>query len=203
MTLRDENITVRCGTKATRELIKAEHPDALIIAVGSTPIIPKVKGIDDAKVCLAMDIDRGLVQPGKRVVIVGAGLTGTETAISLAREGHEVTVIDMLTMAELRSRERIIGTAQNLALSEGVAFLEKYALDSVTENGLLARDGEGNLHELPCNTVALSLGVRPRTDIVDELSGICDETYVIGDCNTRQGNIVTAVREGFFAAMNV
>ena len=203
MTLRDKNITVKCGTKATRELVEAEHPDALIIAVGSTPIIPRVKGIDDAKVCLAMDIDRGLVKPGKRVVIVGAGLTGTETAISLARDGHEVTVIDMLTMAELRIRERIIGTAQNLAASEGVTFLEKYALDSVTENGLLARDSEGALHELPCDTVALSLGVRPRSDVVDALCGICDETYVIGDCNTRQGNITSAVREGFFAAMNV
>ena len=203
MTLRDENITVRCGTKATREIIEAEQPDALIIAVGSAPIVPRVKGVDDPKVCLAMDIDQGKAQPGKRVVIVGAGLTGTETAVSLAREGHEVTVIDMLTMQELQSREKAIRTAQMLALSEGVTFLEQYALDSVTENGLLAKDANGVLHELPCDTVALSLGVRSRSAVVEELSGICDETYVIGDCNTRQGNITSAVREGFYAAMNI
>jgi len=203
MTLRDKNITVRCGEKATRERVMAERPDALIIAVGSAPIVPPVKGINDPKVCLAMDIDLGKAKPGKRVVIVGAGLTGTETAVSLVREGHEVTVIDMLTMQELQSREKAIRTAQNLALAEGVTFLEQYALDSVTENGLLAKDSAGDLHELPCDTVALSLGVRSRSAVVEELSGICEETYVIGDCNTRQGNITSAVREGFYAAMNI
>lgn len=203
MTLRDPNIDIRLGTRATRQRVLAEHPDALIVAVGSSPIIPRVSGIDDPKVCLAMDIDLGKVKPGKTVVIVGAGLTGTETAVSLAREGHDVTVIDMLTLAELRGREKAIRNAQQLALSEGVKFLEQYALVSVTEKGLVAKDSSGVLHELACDTVALSLGVRPRSAVVEELSGICDETYFVGDCNTRQGNITSAVREGFYAAMNI
>ena len=46
--------------------------------------------------------------------------------------------------------------------------------------------------------------VEPTTvDSLEELSGICPETWVAGDCNTRQGNITSAVREGFYAAMNV
>ena len=203
MTLRDKKIDVRLGTKATRQRVMAEHPDALILAVGSAPIIPRIQGIENEKVCLAMDIDLGKVKAGERVVIVGAGLTGTETAVALAREGKQVTVIDMLTMEELRSREKAIRNAQQLALSEGVTFLERYALEAVTENGLTAKDADGIIHELPCDTVALSLGVRPRSAVVEELSGICDETYVVGDCNTRQGNITSAVREGFYAAMNV
>ena len=203
MTLRDENIDLRLGTEATRERVLAEKPDALIIAVGSEPIIPKVPGVGGANVCLAQDIDLGLVKPGKRVVIVGAGLTGTETAISLKREGHEVTVLDMLTMAEIRSREKAVNTAQRLANTEGVQFLEKHRLVSITPEGVTALDGEGREAFLPCDTVALSLGVRPRSKAVEELEDICQEVYVVGDCNNRQGNITSAVREGFYAAMNI
>ncbi len=203
MTLRDENIDLRLGTEATRERVLAEKPDALIIAVGSEPIIPKVPGVDGANVCLAQDIDLGLVKPGKRVVIVGAGLTGTETAISLKREGHEVTVLDMLTMAEIRSREKAVNTAQRLANTEGVQFLEKHRLVSISPEGVTALDGEGWEAFLPCDTVALSLGVRPRSKAVEELEDICQEVYVVGDCNNRQGNITSAVREGFYAAMNI
>ena len=98
------DIDLRLGTEATRERVEAEKPDAVILAVGSTPIIPPVEGVKGANVCLAQDIDRGLYKPGKKVIIVGAGLTGTETAITLAREGHEVVVMDMLPMAAVLSR---------------------------------------------------------------------------------------------------
>ena len=203
MTLRDKNIDLRLGVEATRERVLAEKPDALIIAVGSEPIVPRVPGVDGVNVCLASEIDRGLVKPGKRVVIVGAGLTGTETAISLAREGHEVTVIDMLSLAELRKREKAIGTAIQLATEAGVRFLEKHALASISADGIIALDESGAEVALACDTVALSLGVRPRTKVLEELEGLCEETYVVGDCNNRQGNITSAVREGFYAAMNV
>ncbi len=203
MTLRDPNIDLRLGTEATPERVLAEKPDALILAVGSEPIIPRIPGVEGANVCLAVEIDRGEAKPGKRVVIVGAGLTGTETGVTLAREGHEVTVLDMLTLAEIRSRDKAVNQAQRLALSAGVRFLEKHSLRSISPDGVTAVDGEGREVFLPCDTVALSLGVRPRSAAVDALRGLCDEVWCVGDCNTRQGNITSAVREGFYAAMNI
>ena len=203
MTLRDPNIDLRLGTEATRERVLAEKPDAVILAVGSEPIIPKVPGVEGGNVCLAQDVDLGRVTPGKRVVIVGAGLTGTETAIFLAREGHEVTVLDMLSLAEIRSREKAVNTAQRLALTEGVKFLEKHRLASVSPEGVTARDEADQEVFLPCDTVALSLGVRPRTAAVEALQDVCETVVCVGDCNNRQGNITSAVREAFYAAMNV
>lgn len=203
MTLRDKNVDLRLGVEATRELILAEKPDALILAVGSEPIIPKVPGVDGANVCLASEIDRGIVKPGKRVVIVGAGLTGTETAITLARDGHDVTVLDMLSLNELRAREKAIGTAVTLAKEAGVKFLEKHKLAAITSDSLTALDADGREVGIPFDTVALSLGVKPRAKVLEALEGLCEETYVVGDCNNRQGNVTSAVREGFYAAMNV
>ena len=109
----------------------------------------------------------------------------------------------MLSLAEIRSREKAVNTAQRLALGEGVKFLEKHRLESVSPKGVTARDEAGRKVFLPCDTVALSLGVRPRSGLEKELEGVCDQIVCVGDCNNRQGNITTAVREGFYAAMNV
>ena len=203
MTLENPDIDLRLGTEATRERVLAEKPDAVIVAVGSAPIIPPAEGIDGENVCLAQDIDRGLVTPGARVVIVGAGLTGTETAITLAREGHAVTVVDMLPLADIRQRERAIAKAHRLAEAEGVTLRGGLRLKAVTPAGVVAEDAEGALCELPCDTVALSLGVRPRRDVMEALADVCGEMYFAGDCVQRQGNLTSAVRDGFYAAMNV
>ena len=203
MTLKDPNIDLRLGTEATRERIEAEKPDAVILAVGSAPIVPPVEGVTGPNVCLAQDIDRGLYKPGKLVVIVGAGLTGTETAITLAREGHQVTVMDMLPMQAVMARDKAVGKAHRLAQKEGVQFKAEFRLKAITPNSLIGEEKDGTTVELPCDTVALSLGVRPRKDVLAALEGVCEEMYVVGDCALKQGNITTAVRDGFYAAMNV
>ena len=203
MTMQNPDIDLRLGTEATRERVLTERPDAVIVAVGSAPIIPPVDGVNGANVCLAQDIDQGLAQPGKRVVIVGAGLTGSETAITLAREGHEVTVMDMLPLDAIRLRERAIFKAHRLAEAAGVTFLGELRLKSITPDGIVGEDKDGNAVTLACDTVALSLGVRPRRDVMEALADVCEEMYYVGDCAARQGNITSAVRDGFYAAMNV
>lgn len=51
-------------------------------------------------------------------------------------------------------------------------------------------------------TVVLSLGYRPNKNNVEELSGMVQDTYVVGDSN-KTGNILSAVREGFYAGINI
>ncbi len=203
MTLQNPDIDLRLGVEATRELVAAEKPDAVIVAVGSAPIVPPVEGVRGENVCLAADIDRGLAKPGKKVVIVGAGLTGTETAVTLAREGHEVLVMDLLPLRDVQARDKAVGKAHRLALAAGVRFKEEFRLKAITPTSLIGEEKDGAVTEIPCDTVALSLGVRPRKDVAEALEGVCGETYFVGDCALRQGNITTAVRDGFYAAMNV
>jgi 2,4-dienoyl-CoA reductase-like NADH-dependent reductase (Old Yellow Enzyme family)/thioredoxin reductase len=203
MTLRTKGIDIRLGTEATRELVSAEKPDALIVAVGSSQIKPDVPGINGDNVCFAVDVDMGKVKPGKKVVLVGAGLTGSETALTLAREGHQVTVIDMLSLREIMTRDKNIRNVHELCRREGVSFMEIVRLCAVTDKGIEAEDKNGKKLSLDCDTVVISLGVRPRTEVMEQFNGICEETCFVGDCNNRQGNINSAVREGFYAAMNI
>jgi len=203
MTKRTEGLELRLGVEATRELVLAERPDAVVVAVGGEQIRPDVVGADGDNVCFAVDLDMGRVRPGARVLIVGAGLTGSETAAALAREGREVTVIDLLPLEELRERDKNIRRAHELAEAYGARFRGGLRLAEIRPDGVIAEEADGRKIEFACDTVALSLGVRPRTEQAERFRDICGEVYYAGDCVDRRGNIGSAVLSGFYAAMNI
>jgi 2,4-dienoyl-CoA reductase-like NADH-dependent reductase (Old Yellow Enzyme family)/thioredoxin reductase len=203
MTERAKDVDLRLNTKATRKMVEDLKPDAVIIAVGSEQIVPDIPGINGKNVVLAVDLDMGRAKAGREVLIVGAGLTGSETAVELLKEGHQVTLLDMLTLKQIAARDKSIGRIHGLAERHGAKFLEEMKLIEIGDGFAVAADKSGALTKLYCDTVALSLGVRPRTKVIEEFLDLCPETYVIGDCANKAGNIASAVREGFYAAMNI
>ena len=103
MTTRNKNIDLRIATEATLKLIAEEKPDALILAMGGSPIIPKLTYQDASRVIWVGDIDNCNVRVGNNVLIAGAGLTGCETALRFLQSGKKVTLIDALPREELGS----------------------------------------------------------------------------------------------------
>ena len=79
--------TKECGAKivlnkeATVEDIRQEAPDVLIIATGAELIKPRTPGIDGKNVKSVVEVDRGIAQTGNKVVVCGAGLSGSECAL--------------------------------------------------------------------------------------------------------------------------
>jgi 2,4-dienoyl-CoA reductase-like NADH-dependent reductase (Old Yellow Enzyme family)/thioredoxin reductase len=207
MTERTQGIDIRRSTTATRELVMREKPDAVIIAVGSEPFIPKIPGIDGPNVSLATDVDMGRKQVGRRVVLIGAGLTGTETAVVLAQDGREVTLCDMLTLEQIDSRgnssRSSIALLRGMAQQAGVKVITGLKAREITRDSVIAVDETGAVVTLPCDSVVLSMGVRPRESVVNEFRACADEIYIVGDCASSAGNITSAVRDGFYAAMNL
>lgn len=207
MTERLENVEIRLSSEATPEAVKAENPDAVIVAVGSDQIVPEIPGISGDNVMLAVDVDMGMKKPGKKVVLVGAGLTGTETAVTLARQGHDVTLIDMLSIDEIDSRgnssRSCTSMLRRMAEESGVETITGLRLTEVRDDGIFARDESGKNVFLPCDSVVLSMGVRARSQLAGSFDGTAKTVIKIGDCVRRGGNILTAVLDGFYAAMNI
>lgn len=195
---------VLLNTEATKELLDAESYDALIIAVGSRPIVPAVPGIDLPHVHWAPEADSRAVAVGERTVIVGAGSVGTESAIGLKQAGKDVTVVEMAPDLE------------NLRVSAGSTAMELLAqiealqipvrldcrLEEVTGSTVVCRDMKtGERVEFPADTVLLAVGVAARREVADSLRRSAPETevFVVGDA-LEVGNIASAVRSGFRAA---
>jgi pyruvate/2-oxoglutarate dehydrogenase complex dihydrolipoamide dehydrogenase (E3) component len=80
--------------KADAKLLEELKPDVVVIATGSKTIVPKIPGVENA--VIADDVLRGKVSVGRKVIVVGGGFVGIETALHLAAQGREVTVVEAL-----------------------------------------------------------------------------------------------------------
>lgn len=194
---------IHLNTEATAELLEKEHFDALILAPGADPIIPKIPGVDLPHVHWAGEAEMGQVQLGKRVVIAGGGTTGAETALEAALAGHEVTLIEMRGSLDLPG---IAGMAlRDLLAEHGVAIHTGTMLDSITEQEVVCRD-TATCREVrfPADTVLLALGLKPRREVVEALYHTVPETevYVVGDAD-KSRLIADAVNGAFAAAVNI
>lgn len=207
MTERTPGIDIRLSTEATREGVLAENPNTVVIAVGSTPFIPDIPGITSDNVSLAADVDLGKAHVGQRVVLIGAGLTGTETAVALAREGHNVTLIDMLSIEEIDNRSTtsrsVAALLRRMAQEADITVKTGLIAKEITPDSVIASTQDGSAVLLPCESVVLSMGVRPRSDLIDIFNDCAADVFIVGDCTSKAGNITTAVREGFYAAVNI
>jgi 2,4-dienoyl-CoA reductase-like NADH-dependent reductase (Old Yellow Enzyme family)/NADPH-dependent 2,4-dienoyl-CoA reductase/sulfur reductase-like enzyme len=201
--------THKCGanivlnTNVTPELIRNEKPDALIIAVGGTPLIPEIPGIDMDHVHWAGDVDCGRVSVGQKVIVVGGGLTGAECAYNLALKGKEVTIIEMMGPESLLAGASLINSfsLRSLLAKNNVKIMTNTKLEAVTEKGIKTIDNRFCWKEYEADTVVLALGMKPRRDIVSDLRFTIapTEVSIIGDCRSI-GNVFSAVHEGFDTA---
>lgn len=204
--------TLKCGaeiklnTEATEELIQAEKPDALIIAVGATPLIPQIPGIDKSFVHWSGDVDCGRVEVGQKVVVVGGGLTGAESAVDLAMKGKDVTLLEMQGPDALLNGSSLINkfSLQSLLMKHGVKVITNTKLEEITDKGIKTINSKFQWKEYEADTVALALGMRPRKDVIAALRHAITETevYVIGD-GKQIGNVYTAVHAGFDTAVEI
>lgn len=198
--------TVKLDTEVTAEIVGEENPDALIIAVGATPLIPKLPGIDKSHVFWAGDVDCGRVTVGQKVVVIGGGLTGAESALNLAKQGKEVTLIEMLGPDALLNGASLINrfSLQSLLIKDRVKIITNTILEEVTDQGVKTINSRFQWQEFAADTVVLALGMTPRKEKVAELRSLMPETevYVIGDCR-ETGNVYSAVHAGFDTAAEI
>lgn len=195
---------IRFHTEATRELLEAENYDALILAVGSRPIIPSIPGVDKPHVHWAPDADSGKVAVGNKIIIVGAGSVGIETAIGLKREGKDVTVIEMAPdLSNLRkSAGGVSMELMALVQDLDIPIYLNCKLEEVTDRTVVCSDNKGaKITAFQADTVLLAVGMTARQDVTDTLRRSAPETevFVVGDAY-EIGNIATAIRSAFKAA---
>ena len=192
------------NTEATKELLDAEGYEALIIAVGSKPIIPKVPGIDKSHVHWAPDVDAGKAEPGEKTVIVGAGSVGVESAIALKRAGKDVTIVEMAPDMRCLSASAGGVAMELMSIVEDlqIPIVLNRRLEEVTDSTVVCCDTQtGEKIGFPADTVLLAVGMAARCDVADSLRRSAPETevFVVGDAS-EVGDISGAVRSGFKAA---
>lgn len=192
---------IRLHTEATPETVEAEKPDALIIAAGSRPLVPPIKGLDGDNVVIVNNYYKEKDKVGDHVVVFGGGLAGCECAIHLGREGKKVGIVEMRPTlapdANVCHRPLLLAEiAKTATVHTGYKGVE------VTPKGILCTDPSGKQVLVPGDTVICALGQRSRTDVVEALRNSAPFVRVIGDA-ARVSTITNAVYWGHWAGMDI
>ncbi len=196
-----QGVELRLNTIVTPEYVEAEAPDAVILAVGSNPIVPPLPGINGNHVVVVNDYYLNKEKVGKRVVVLGGGLAGCECAVHLNQEGKTVHLVEMRdTLApDCNIRHRPILMQQ---IDKGVQVHLNTAGLQVTEEGLIVRTPNGQEALIPADTIICAVGQRANRADVDALRLSAPFVREVGDC-IRPANITKAVYEGYHAALDI
>lgn len=194
-------VEIRLNTEVTEEYVQKEQADALIIAVGSEPLVPPIPGLDAGNVVIVNQYYQEKEKVGDEVVVFGGGLAGCECAIHLGMEGKKVCLVEMRDAlavdANVRHRPLLLKEIEKYAtVYTGYKGLE------VTPEGIVCEDKNGEKHLVPGKTVICALGQRSRTDMVEKLQDAAPFVRVIGDA-AKVSTITNAVYWGYHAALDI
>ena len=196
-------IDVILNTRATPEMVEDKY-DAVIAAVGAQPVVPPIPGADGTNVTVATDAIMHAEKIGQQVVVIGGGEVGVETGMFLAQQGKDVTVIEMrdelaADTTVMHYRSMFQAAWEEIPTFHYVlnATAKEIGLDHVTYT-----DKDGADHELPAQSVILSVGMRSKTDEALSFYGTNPGFYMVGDCR-KPGTIQTTNRSAYVTANNI
>lgn len=193
------SVPVTLNHKVTAAEVLAGDYDAVIVATGSTPKVFSLG--DDAKVHTAADVLNGKVTCGDRVTIVGGGLVGCETALWLAKQGKQVTIVEALD--KLLAVNGPLCHANSEMLEALIPYNNIQVVTSAKvqhfENGVLtAQTPEGEC-KLEADDVILCVGYKEEDSLYKELEFAVPELYCLGDAR-KVANIMYAIWDAFEVA---
>jgi 2,4-dienoyl-CoA reductase-like NADH-dependent reductase (Old Yellow Enzyme family)/thioredoxin reductase len=195
-------IDIRLGTRVDEALVRKIAPDALIAALGSLPIIPPIPGADGPQVILGAHV-RSNTPIGKRVVLIGGGLVGCETALELAEKGHEVDIIEMRDeIAPEANPLHRYGLLWRMRGNKNLRSRTGLRCTGIEPGTVRAAGSEGEEHVFEADSVILAAGLRADRANTETLRGLVPEFYVIGD-GKQARRILQAIAEGYAAAVDL
>ncbi|MDF1630609.1 MAG: FAD-dependent oxidoreductase [Alcanivoracaceae bacterium] len=176
-----------------------QHYDKLALCTGTRVIRLPIKGASLAGVhylrTLA-DVEgiRRELPDTRRVVIIGGGYIGLETAASLRKQGIDVVVLEMAERVLQRVTAPQVSAFYQRMHSEAGVIIE-------TSTMVAAFDGEQRVERVLCadgrsyaaDMVIVGIGVRPNSELAEAAGLEIDNGIVVDEyCQTQDPDIVAA-----------
>ena len=190
-------VRIQYNKTATAENIAGGNYDKVILAAGASPAVPPIPGIEKAS--FVSDYLTHQVKAGKRVVVIGGGLAGTEAACDIAPNAEEVVILEMLPDI-LAAAAHCLNNDQHLrkmVADRGVKGIAGAKVTNISDNGV-TYEKDGKSETIPCDTVLNAAGFKANNQLEDALEAAYDNVVAIGDAVSPR-KILTAIHEGYHA----
>jgi len=191
-------VKVVLNKKISPDNIREEKADEVIIAIGAVPLIPHIPGVEGENVVTAVDVLNNRVKTGEKVVVVGGGMVGCETAELLVDTGKKVTVVEMLgkIAADVGPTTRWVTVKR---VKEKVVVITSAEIIHISKSRVTIRKN-GEIQDIAADSVVLAAGMKPEGKLIEGLDDLPVKT--IGDC-TKVAKILEAVHDGYAAGCEI
>ena len=178
-------VDVALNTEVSPELVIDQKPDAVIVATGAKPVIPRLPGIDNSCVCTAWEVFLGQKNISGKAVVLGGGQTACEVAEFLASEGAQV----ILVAPDKSLAEDLQGTARGIILfreleAKDVDIRLETTIERIHDNEVTIQNA-GKLDTIKdVKAVVIAKGRRQENALYEDLLAQSEhmEVYGVGDC---------------------
>ena len=224
------NIPTVFNCRADESLIREKSPDAIILATGATPLSPPIPGCDLPHVVQAWDVLANRVITGRRVVIIGGGAVGVETALFLAEKGtlsaegvkfllvnraeNPETLFEMatrgtrqVTLVEMLDKVgKDIGKSTRWSMMQdmsrmGVTTVNRARVVEISLEGLKV-EKDGHPETIPADTVVVAAGASSNNPLQKVVEKLGMAFKVAGDAG-KVALAFDAVHQGYRAGMEI
>ena len=172
--------------------------DKLVLTTGARPFIPPIKGLNSAKNVFAMrtaedalNIRKSLNKDRNKVIIIGGGYIGLETAASLSKLNASVTVLER----EERVLSRVTAPEMSTYFEE---LHHKHGVSVLSNKNVTSVDFNNGINEVQCDDnssykadiIIVGVGIKVNTELAEEAGlEIENGIKVDANCKTNDPNI--------------
>jgi pyruvate/2-oxoglutarate dehydrogenase complex dihydrolipoamide dehydrogenase (E3) component len=180
------------------DLAKLGDFDEVVVAAGGVPIsfpMPEMP----SNVSFAEDVLQKKAHLGAKIVVIGGGMVGCETAEWIAEKGGQVTLLEQLPeiSGDMESRTRKLMLAR--LNSSRVEVLCNVVVERVEKDRVIYRQGGLRFEIEGVDHIVLALGYRANSLTLRVES---QRVHRIGDC-LQPRKALEAVHEGFLLGVEV
>ena len=200
--LNQSPVKIRLGKRANKSEVAALNPDIAIIASGSRPGLPPIAGIDADFVVQARDLYLTGPPAGDRIVIIGGGDIGCETADWLAASNKQISVIEIapavLSRMQKIPKERLLKRLSQ----KGVQLYEETRVVSIENKKVRLKKKDDSEFILEADFVVIGINAQPEDSLLHALQGKVKEVIAVGDA-AAPGNLGAALRNATEMALKI
>ncbi|MEI8378266.1 MAG: FAD-dependent oxidoreductase, partial [bacterium] len=145
--------------------------DKLVLALGASPIVPPIDGIDDERIFTVRTLNdadkiKDFIKNNdvKKAAVIGGGFIGVEMSENIAHLGIEISLIELSNQILAFLDEDMVAFAQNQMRDNGINLYLSDGVKSFSDSKVILNSSK----EVPFDMVILAIGVRPETTVAKE-----------------------------------